>query len=338
MDTYALHSFRWFEEPMRLLVGALALVLVFLTSLTVGRYELSLGDVFTARAHDLSVAWQVVGYSRLPRSLAAVLVGACLSVAGASYQAIFRNPLVSPDMLGASAGSALGAALGILLGFGVLGVELLAFATGIAAVSATWLVATLASRERTPIVLLLSGILVSTVSTSLLSLVKFLADPYSKLPDITFWLLGSLSAVNLDEASMLVACATVGIVPLILLRWRLNVLSLHEEEARALGVNAGLLRMIVIVCATLVTSAAVSVCGLIGWVGLIVPHATRLLFGPDYATLITASLLVGAIYLVAVDTLARTILPLEIPLGIPIAVLGAPIFLLLLRQSEKGWA
>lgn len=137
---------------------------------------------------------------------------------------------------------------------------------------------------------------------------------------------------------MLAACATVGIVPLILLRWRLNVLSLHEEEARALGVNAGLLRMIVIVCATLVTSAAVSVCGLIGWVGLIVPHATRLLFGPDYATLITASLLVGAIYLVAVDTLARTILPLEIPLGIPIAVLGAPIFLLLLRQSEKGWA
>lgn len=323
---------------MKLLLGALALVLVFVTSLAVGRYEFTLHSLVDRHDSGFAMALQVVGYSRLPRSIAAVLVGACLSVAGASYQAIFRNPLVSPDMLGASAGSALGAALGILLGFGVVGVETLAFVSGISAVAATWLVATLASRERTPLLLILSGILVSTVFTSLLSLVKFLADPYSKLPDITFWLLGSLSAVNLTEASMLAVCASIGITPLLLMRWRLNILSLNEEEARALGMSTSVLRLIVIACATLATSAAVSVCGLIGWVGLIVPHASRLLFGPDYGTLLIASLLMGAIYLVAVDTLSRSVMPLEVPLGIPIAVLGAPIFFLLLRQSEKGWA
>jgi iron complex transport system permease protein len=315
----------------------LALIVAFIISLANGRHGFDLLFVLEGRDGKLTEALEILRYSRLPRSLAAVLVGACLSIAGAAFQALFRNPLVSPDMLGASAGSALGAALGILLGYGVFGVETLAFVLGIGAVSGTWLVATSVSRERSPLVLILSGILVSTVFTSLLSLVKFLADPYSKLPDITFWLLGSLSAINLDEVLLLAVCAAVGIAPLLYLRWRLNVLSLNEEEARALGINTGMLRLVVIASATLATSAAVSICGLIGWVGLLVPHASRLIFGPDYATLLIASIVIGAIFLLLVDTFARSAMSLEVPLGIPIALFGAPGFFLLLRRAERGW-
>ncbi len=325
----------------RLVPWTVALVVVFVSSLLLGRYDLRLllDGADAAVGHERWLRFgDLVLHARLPRSLAAAVVGACLSIAGASFQSIFRNPLVSPDMLGASAGSAFGAALAIVLGFGIFGVQALAFGSGIVAVLAAGLVSSSLGTGKGPLQLILSGLLVSAVFTSLLSLVKFLADPYSKLPDITFWLLGSLSAVNLREALLLAGCSVLGIVPLLFLRWKLNLLSLTEEEARSLGVNTQHLRIVVVAAATLITSAAVAVCGLIGWVGLIVPHTCRLLFGPNNATLLGGCVVMGALYLLGVDTAARCALPLEVPLGIPIALLGAPYFAMLLRRSDLGWA
>lgn len=272
---------------------------------------------------------------RLPRIVAAGFVGAALAAAGAAYQSLFRNPLVSPDILGVSTGAGLGAVVGILLGFPVAMIQFLGFAGGLATVI---LVVTLARALRSSgdvLVLVLAGIVVGALAGAAISLVKVLADPYDQLPAITFWLLGSLSGVKAHDVAATVPVVLVGLVPLILLRWRIGVLSLGDDEARALGVEVGRLRAIVIAAATLVTASVVAISGVIGWVGLMVPHMARLLVGPRFDRLLPAAILLGAAFMIGVDTLARSAARIEIPLGVLTAVIGGPVFVWLLAHNRR---
>jgi iron complex transport system permease protein len=322
-----------------------ALALAFLAtvcgSLMLGRYHVPLETWWRVlQAPELSgIPGIVLLRVRLPRVLAGILIGAGLSTSGAAYQGLFRNPMVSPDILGASAGAGFGAAAGILFGFGIVGIQCMSFAFGLAAVLLTCAAASRLSRAGDPILtLVLVGILVGSIFTALVSLAKYVADPYSKLPAITFWLMGSLAAIHVRDVQFALAPMLLGLAPLVLLRWNLNVLSFGEEEARALGAATGKLRWIIILCATLLTASAVSVAGMVGWVGLVIPHLARMIVGPDYRVLLPASLLLGGAYMLLVDDLARSIYATEIPLGILTSLVGAPFFLYLLTRSRRGWA
>ena len=266
------------------------------------------------------MVWKVRG----PRVLAAIAIGATLAAAGAAYQGLFRNPLVSPDILGASSGAALGAVLGIYFSLGVAAIQGLAFALGLLAVAVVYAIGA-ALRGHDPVLaLVLAGVVVGTLLGSCVSLIKYLADPYNQLPAITFWLLGSLASITRGDLVAVLPALGLGVVPLYLLRWRMNVMTLGEEEARALGVSTRWMRVAIVAAATLITAAAVSVSGIIGWIGLLIPHFARLLVGPDFGRLLPAAMLLGAGYLLAVDTLARTAARIEIPLGVLTAFLGTP--------------
>ena len=316
-----------------------------LAAFTVGRYPVGLGDLMGVLAKalghrvDISPAIEtVVLQVRGPRVLAAVLVGAALALAGTAFQGLFRNPLVSPDILGASSGAALGAVIGIYLSFGVFAIQAVAFLGGLVAVAAVYVIGS-AVRSRDPIlVLVLTGVVVGSLFGAGVGLVKYLADPYNQLPAMTFWLLGSLSATTAPDLIPLLGPIALGALVLIALRWRMNVMSLPEEEARALGVATGWLRTAIIAAATLVTSASVAAAGIIGWVGLVVPHLARSLVGPDFARLLPASAILGGGYLLLIDTLARTMAQVEIPLGILTAVIGTPFFIWLLASVQKTWS
>src|SRR5215469_13756984 len=277
--------------------------------------------------------------SNRPRGvLAAVLVGAALAVAGTAFQGLFRNPLVSPDILGASSGAALGAVIGIFFSLGVIAIQILAFAGGLLAVAAVYLIGS-AVRARDPIlVLVLTGVVVGALLGAGVGLVKYLADPYNQLPAMTFWLLGSLAAANVTDLLPLFGPVAIGSAVLIALRWRMNVMSLPEEEARSLGIATGPLRIAIVAAATLTTSASVATAGIIGWVGLVVPHLARSLVGPDFARLLPTAAILGGGYLLLIDTLARTAAEVEIPLGILTAVVGTPFFIWLLASMQKTWS
>lgn len=249
---------------------------------------------------------------------------------------MFRNPLVSPDILGASAGACFGAALAIFYSLNYAGIQILSFIFGLLAVSITYAVSSRISHEST-LTLVLSGILIGTLFTSGTSLLKYMADPFDKLPAITYWLMGSLSSISSEDVLAVILPMLVGGFILYLVRWRLNVLSLGEEEASALGLDTRKLKMIVILCATMMTSAAVSISGMIGWVGLIVPHLARMIVGPNYKALLPASIIIGGTYLLLVDDLARVMASVEIPLGILTSIIGAPFFIYLLMRSRRGW-
>jgi len=275
---------------------------------------------------------------RGPRVLAAVLVGAALAVAGTAFQGLFRNPLVSPDILGASSGAALGAVIGIYFSLGVFGIQGLAFVGGIVAVAAVYMIGS-AVRSRDPIlVLVLTGVVVGSLLGAGVGLVKYLADPYNQLPAMTFWLLGSLSATTVSDLVPLFGPVALGTLVLLALRHRMNVMSLPDEEARALGLATGPLRVAIVAAATLVTSASVATAGIIGWVGLVVPHLARSLVGPDFSRLLPAAAILGGGYLLLIDTLARNIAQIEIPLGILTAVVGTPFFIWLLASVQKTWS
>ncbi len=325
-------------------VGGWALLLaMLLAAFSVGQFPVRPGALLQA------IGWQLFGigepsppavqaalwHIRLPRVLAAVLIGAVLSAAGAAYQAMFRNPLVSPDILGVSAGAGLGASLGLFLGLPMLLVQGIAFAGGLGAVGLVCMVAALVRRHDPVLVLVLAGVAVSALLGAGISLLKLLADPYTQLPSITFWLLGGLNAVVTDDLRVTAPLLLTGLLPLVVLRWRVNLLSLGDEEASALGVAVTPLRWTLIAAATLCTAAAVSLAGIIGWVGLVVPHIARLLVGADFRRLLPASLLLGASFLLAADTLARIVAPIELPLGILTAIVGVPCFLLVLARSER---
>ena len=317
---------------------------VTILALLTGPYPLSPGDIARAlwrrlAGGDGAPAVDTVLFGvRLPRIGSALLVGAALAAAGATYQNLFRNPLVSPDILGVSAGAGLGAVLGIFLSLPVFAIQALAFAGGLATVALVYLVAA-AVRGREPVlVLVLAGVVVGALAGSMISLLKVLADPYDQLPAITFWLLGSLAGTTAGDLRGAVPAVLLGLAPLLLLRWRIDVLALGDEEAKALGVEAGRLRRIVVAAATLVTAAVVAISGQIGWVGLIVPHIARILVGPGFARLLPTAMLLGAGYLLLVDTAARSLGTVETPLGILTALAGAPFFLWLLARGRTGWA
>jgi iron complex transport system permease protein len=329
----------------RIVILIVVPVLAFLFSLTLGRYPVSLGQLFVLLGNKLGLAHTalpenvntVILHVRLPRVVAAMMIGAGLSLSGGAYQGMFRNPLVSPDILGASAGAGFGAALGIMLSKSVIATQILALSFGLAAVLLTYFLAGRLRRGDPTLFLVLTGILVGTVFTSLISILKVLADPYDKLPAITFWLMGSLASINPQDLLILLGPMVVGGVALIVVRWHLNPLSFGEEEARALGAETGKLRVIIIGACTLMTASAVSVAGIVGWVGLVIPHVARGLVGPDYGRLLPVSAVIGAVYLVLVDDLARMAGPLELPLGILTALIGAPFFLLLLARTRRAW-
>ena len=273
---------------------------------------------------------------RLPRAILAICVGAGLSISGAAYQGMFRNPLVSTDILGVSAASGFGAAIALLLSRNAFELQLIAFAFGILGVALTYLLARV--YQTTPVLMLvLAGVVVAAFFSALLSGVKYIADPESKLPAITYWLLGSLNAASVKNLVMALPPIIAGSVGLLLVRWRLNVLAMGDEEARALGVRTEWLKGGIIVCTTLITAACVSVCGLVGWVGLVIPHVARMLVGPDHRVLLPASLSIGASYLLVIDDISRTATAGEIPLGILTAVIGAPFFGYLLRRTHGTW-
>lgn len=337
LDCRRSRTFLVYLLPIALLIG----------SLFVGRYQTPVSVVveesmkafsylFFGTPASVSTHYTVLFNVRLPRILAALLVGAALSVAGASFQGIFRNPLVSPYILGVGAGAGFGACLAILLWNSYLFIQLMAFAFGLLAMFLAISMGK-ASKGTGTLVLVLSGMIVGSVFTALTSLVKYVADPYDELPAIVFWLMGSLADVRYDDLLYILLPIFAGALVLFLLRWRINILSLGDEEAKALGINVEKMRLIIIVCATLMTSAAVSISGVIGWVGLVVPHISRMIVGPNYSRLLPMSMVIGASFMLLVDDLSRTIAATEIPLGILTSLVGAPLFAYLLRRGRMGW-
>lgn len=328
---------------MLLLAGAF--LLVFFASFMLGRYPVTpaellkilLNKVFpvfpiTWEAAAETVVWQI----RLPRVVAAGLIGCALSLSGLSYQGMFSNPMVSPDLLGASSGAGFGASLGILLGLHYMGISTLAFCFGLAAVALAYLIGK-SSRSNRLMAILLSGMVVSAMFSSAISFLKLVADTQQALPAITYWLMGSLSSIRMSDVGFLLLPLLLGAIPLFALRWRMNLLTLPEEEARTMGINTRLMQLVVICCATLLTAASVAVSGMIGWVGLVIPHFARMLFGSDFRKLIPASALMGASFLIVVDDVARVAATAEIPLGILTSFIGGPVFLMMMLTRREGY-
>jgi len=326
--------------PLLLLLLAACMLLSF----RLGRYPISSRELFGmlfSRVMEIEPFWSaqmetILWNIRLPRILLACMVGACLSGAGAAYQGIFHNPMASPDVLGASAGASFGAALAILLGASHGGIVCAAFAGSLLCIALVWMIGRM-SRGKQVLSLILAGMMVSSLFQAGTSCVKLVADPGNQLPEITYWLMGSLSGARMSDIAFALIPMTAGMVPLLLLRWQLNILTLGDDEARTLGVNAGAVRLVVIVASTLLTASAVAVSGTIGWIGLVVPHLVRRLTGNDYHYLMPASVAGGALFLLLVDNVSRNLLATEIPLGILTAFVGAPFFLwLIVRKGERA--
>ncbi len=337
------NSFESTEQKIKIKFVFLILlpIIVFVISLSVGRYPVSIDSLFQAlwkqqTAQEMSTGELALLHVRLPRNVVALIVGASLSVSGAVYQGLFKNPIVSPDLLGTSTGASFGAALAILLGLNVAGIQSVSFLFGIIAVILVYLMSKLVGRRNHSIVnLILCGMLVSSIFNALVSFLKFIADTDTKLPAITFWLMGSLSGVTVRDLKIFWIFLPICII-LMITRWKINILSLGDEEAKMLGVHVTFYRWLLIACATLLTSLSVSISGNIGWIGLIVPHLARFTVGSNYEKVIPASMLIGSAFLLAVDTMARMILTVEIPLGIITSLIGAPFFFFLLLRSKKG--
>lgn len=324
---------------------ALSPVVCFLFSMSIGHYEISAYEVLDMLFSKLTASEMrygdmmqtVVFEVRLPRVILAMMVGCSLSISGAVYQCVFKNPMASPNILGTSSGAGLGTALAIIFSFGAIYTQMISFAFGLLAVAITYAIsAKIGRRGNLILVFVLTGILVSTVFQALISLVKYTADPYEKLPAITFWLMGSLSTAGKNDILIILIPFLLGIVPLFLMRWRLNILSLGDDDVKCLGIDVRNLRLIVIGCSTLLTASCVSVAGIIGWVGLIVPHIARMLVGSNFIALLPGSALIGATYLLLIDDAARGIFKAEIPLSILTALIGAPYFIYLLVKTKDA--
>jgi iron complex transport system permease protein len=335
--------------PSTLRGNAIALALLaaaILLAFGLGRFPVSPSDLarllwatLTFQPSGLSpqieaVIWNIRG----PRIVAALLCGAALAVAGAAFQGLFRNPLVSPDILGASSGAALGAVVGIYSSLGLFAIQFSAFVGGLVAVGAVYAIGSTIRRGDPVLVLVLTGVVVGSLLGAGIGLVKYWADPYNQLPAMTFWLLGSLAGTGKPDLIPLLGPVLGGTAVLLALRWRMNAMSLPEEEARALGLATGPLRLAIVAAATLVTAASVAAAGIIGWVGLVVPHLARFLVGPDFGKLVPTAAILGGGYLLLIDTLARTAAPVETPLGILTAVIGTPFFIWLLASARGGWS
>ena len=334
-----------FSGTRLLLLLAALVALLFVASFLLGRYAMRPSQVVSILAaqflrlpHDWPQTMETVVLNiRLPRILAAILVGGALSVAGATCQAIFRNPLVSPAILGVSAGAGFGAALGMLCSLPWLGIQAAAFCFGLLAVACSLYIGRLFAAGSL-IVLVLAGMVVSAIFQALISMAKYLADPIDKLPSISFWMMGGLAKVGNHEVRIVVVPICLALLALFLIRWQINVLAVGEGEAMSLGVDCRRIRIAAILCSTLLTAAAVSISGMVGWVGLLVPHMARMLVGPNFHRLLPVSFLLGGGYLLLVDDLGRSLFSAEVPLGILTALIGAPFFIFLLAKTGRGWS
>ena len=333
------------RHPVRsIVIMALALLALFLLSFVVGRYGVPLGQVvriLLSGVLPLEQTWTdnmaiAVLNVRLPRILLACLVGCGLSAAGTGYQTVFQNPMAAPDILGASSGACFGAALAILTGQGAVMITVFAFLASLLSVALVYLVGN-HTRGNRVVNLLLAGIMVGSLFSACTSYIKLVADPTNQLPQITYWLMGSLSGTRMGTVRFAAVCMAVGLVPLLLLRWRMNLLTLSPDEARAMGVHTDRLRLAVILSSTVLTAAAVSVSGMIGWVGLVIPHLSRRIVGSDCRRLMPMSCLFGAAFLLLVDNMARCLTATEIPIGILTAFVGAPFFIyLMVRGGDRA--
>lgn len=322
-----------------LLFAGITLVLLSGIALCLGRYQISFGDlwqVIESTGHGSSanpVISNIIFDLRLPRILAACLIGFALAISGTAYQSIFQNPLVSPDLLGVSNGAAVGAAVAILFGLNIVGIQISAFLIGLLAVSMTLMIPR-AMKQSSTLTLVLGGIVISGLMQAILGLLKYVADPDSQLQTIVYWQLGSLSKVTIGNLVAVLPLMVVGAGVLLIMRWRLTVLSLGDQSAQSQGINVGLERNLVILSATILTAGSVCLSGTIGWIGLVVPHMARLIIGPNTRYALPLSGLIGAIFLITVDTLARTLSAGEIPLSILTGFVGTPIFVYILLTKK----
>ena len=320
------------------------LILTIIVSFFLGRFPISPGELFQilfSQIFPIEQTWtvqmeKILFNVRLPRILLACLIGCSLAAAGAAYQGIFQNPMAAPDILGATSGAAFGAALAILNDGNNLAITLSAFAFSLLTVTVVYLISKKAKGKKV-LGLVLCGIMVSSLFTAGTSYLKLVADPNDQLQAITYWLMGSLSGATQKTVLMAFIPMAIGLIPLFLLRWRINVLTLGDEEARTMGINPALLRFIIIMCASLVTAASVSVSGMIGWVGLVIPHLARMLVGNNYKHLMPATMLFGAVFMLLVDNISRNLLQTEIPIGILTAFIGAPFFVYLITRKEEAF-
>ncbi len=326
-------------SPLWKILLILLPLIIAIASLCIGRIGISPIDVIRSAFANIFggekldalnelTLWKL----RLPRILLALLAGAGLSVSGCAFQGLFSNPLATPDTLGVASGASFGAALALLFGFELVGIQIMSFLFGMSAVVLTVISGTGKNRRGLHSVVL-AGIMIGSLFSALISFVKYIADTESELPAITYWLMGSLDSASYKSLILGAPAIIIGILILVLLRWRMNLLPLSEEEATSAGVNIKLLRGVVMICATMITASCVSMCGQVGWVGLLVPHMCRMKFGSNYKTLIPASILVGSAFLVAVDTVARSISAAPLPISILTAIIGAPFFIVLMRKS-----
>lgn len=329
-------------QGFKLLLLGVLFISCFIISFSIGRFAISpiqVVRILLSKIFPLEQTWTrqmeiVMLNVRLPRIIAAGLIGAALSASGCVYQGIFKNPMVSPDILGSSAGAGFGAALGIFFTFGYLGISLTSFAFGLMAVVLACS-ASVKFKENPILGLILAGIMVGSIFSAATSFLKLVADPTNQLPAITYWLMGSLASIRMNDIKFLFPTLLVAAIPLIMLRWRLNLLTLGDDEAKSLGINTSLLRGIAILCTTILTSASVAVSGLIGWVGLVIPHFARKIVGPDFRYQLPASMLIGGSFLILVDNIARILATSEVPIGILTAFVGAPFFLHLIIKGGK---
>ncbi len=320
----------------------MALFAAIVISAMLGRYPITakeVGGVIASQFFDIERFWMPIVeslllQSRLPRIFLACLVGCALSAAGASYQGVFQNPMAAPDVLGASSGAAFGAALAILLGMSKSMTVAFAFGASLLCVGLVIFVGNRTKGKRV-VGLILAGIMISSLFSSGTSYIKLVADPNDQLPAITYWLMGSLNGTMPSDVHFALIPMALGLIPLLLLRWRINLLTLGDNEAKTMGIHTSRLRTIVILCATLITAAAVSVSGVIGWVGLVIPHLARRLVGNDYRRLLPTSMLMGALFLLLVDDVSRNALATEIPIGILTSVIGAPFFIYLMTKDGE---
>lgn len=327
----------------KILIMFLVLITVFTVSFGIGKYSINPITVVKVllsqfipleKIRDDNV-YTVIYQIRMPRILAALLIGSALSVAGCVYQGLFKNNMVSPEVLGASNGAGFGAALGIFFSIGYAKTTLLSFIVGLFAVSLAYFISEKSRADKT-FSMILSGIMVGSLFSAMISYLKLIADTDNTLPAITYWLMGSLASMKMSDTLFVSIPIILSMIPLLLIRWRINILTMGEEEASTLGINVKILKIIIIVTATLMTSASVSVSGIIGWVGLVIPHFARMIVGYDYRYLLISSAILGSTFLIFVDNFARNIATSEVPLGILTSFIGAPLFLYLIYKSGEN--
>lgn len=317
--------------------------LAALICLGIGRYSMSVSETVTTlfskftNAKVDNTAYTVIFNVRLPRIILAAVVGAGLSCAGAAFQGLFSNPLATPDTLGVASGASFGAVLAMLIGGNMIGIQGMALIFGLISCLITFLIGR-SSRRGSIVMIVLAGLVVSSVFEALVSLMKYVADPQDELPVITYWLMGSMSRANYKNLMMGIPFIVIGIIIIFALRWRLNILSFNEDEARSLGVNVKILRVAFILASSMITASCVSMCGQVGWVGLLVPHISRMMRGNNNCKVIPVSISLGAFFMIVMDTFARSATASEIPISILTAIIGAPVFIVLLKKTGGSWA